>query len=370
MKACIYVHTVNTVNIAVSLTFWELLLKGCIQQCNQLFANVNDVFFLTVGCGIIPFLLRVFRVSCATMCPEEKSNYFNTRLPLWGVHCLMLLASVIVSSSFTVGEAITHGLEPSVLLLVRYVVAVLCLAPILIYYHGFTLPEARQLGGYSLISASTVGFFWCMFESLRYTDALNTSVIFTLVPGISGIYSAFFLKERLGRAGLLALLFGMVGAVWVIFRGDIDRFLSLDVNYGDLLFLAGCFMMAAYTPLVKKLHRQESMVVMTFWVLTTGALWLLLLSVASLEAVDWHGVEFKVWAGIIYLAVFSTIITFYLTHLATLYLGPTRVMAYSYFYPVFVLVINWGFGKGLPPLIIVPGIAVVTLATVILQRES
>jgi drug/metabolite transporter (DMT)-like permease len=209
-----------------------------------------------------------------------------------------------------------------------------------------------------------------MFESLRYTDALNTSVIFTLVPGISGIYSAIFLRERLGRAGLWALFFGMAGAVWVIFRGDINRFLSLSVNYGDLIFLAGCFMMAAYTPLVKKMHRQESMMVMTFWVLVTGTIWLLLLSAASLGEVDWQGVEFKVWTGIVYLAVFSTIITFYLTHIATLYLGPTRVMAYSYFYPVFVLVINWGFGKGLPPAAILPGVAVVSLAAVVLQKDS
>jgi drug/metabolite transporter (DMT)-like permease len=299
----------------------------------------------------------------------DKSNYFNTQLPLWSVHCLMLLSSVIVSSSFTVGEAITHGLEPSVLLLVRYVVAVLCLAPVLLYNHGLSIPTVKQLGGYSLISASTVGFFWCMFESLRYTNALSTSVIFTLVPGISGIYSAIFLKERLGRGRLWALFFGMVGALWVIFRGDLNRLLGLEVNHGDLLFLAGCFMMAAYTPLVKKLHHHESMMVMTFWVLVTGTGWLLLLSFAGLGAVDWQGVETRVWAGIVYLAVFSTIITFYLTHISILYLGPTRVMAYSYFYPAFVLIINWGLGKGLPPAIILPGVAVVTLATVVLQWE-
>ena len=74
-----------------------------------------------------------------------------------------------------------------------------------------------------------------------------------------------------------------------------------------------------------------------------------------------------VWLGIIYLAIFSTIITFYLTHIATIYLGPTRVMAYSYFYPALVLAINWGLGKGLPPAIILPGILVVSLATIVLQ---
>jgi hypothetical protein len=35
-----------------------------------------------------------------------------------------------------------------------------------------------------------------------------------------------------------------------------------------------------------------------------------------------------------------------------------------------VLAINWGLGKGLPPVIILPGVVVVTLATLVLQRES
>jgi len=291
-------------------------------------------------------------------------------LPLWAGHSLMLGASVIASSSFTVGAAITRGLDPAVLILVRYVLAVLFFAPILVLRHGFTLPPLRQLCGYSAISAATVGFFWCMFESLRYTSALNTSIIFTLVPGISGIYSAVFLKERLGRPRLIALFLGMVGAVWVIFRGDIHRLVALDINYGDMIFLAGCFMMAAYTPLVKRVHRRESMVVMTFWVLATGVGWLLLLAGPHLAAVNWQGVAMQVWAGILYLAVFSSIVTFYLTHISTLYLGPTRVMAYSYFYPAFVLLIDWGLGHGLPPAIILPGVVVVTLATVVLQRGA
>lgn len=291
-------------------------------------------------------------------------------LPLWGVHSLMLLASVIVATSFTVGAAITRGLDPAVLLLVRYLTAVVFFAPILLLNHGFTLPPLRQLCGYSAISAATVGFFWCMFESLRYTSALNTSVIFTLVPGISGIYSAFFLRERLGRNRLIALVLGMAGAIWVIFRGDIHRLLALDINYGDMIFLAGCFLMAAYTPLVKRIHQQESMVVMTFWVLLTGVGWLLLLAAPQLAAVDWQGVEMRVWAGILYLAIFCTIVTFYLTHLSTLYLGPTRVMAYSYFYPAFVLLIDWGLGHGLPPVIILPGVVVVTLATIVLQQGA
>jgi drug/metabolite transporter (DMT)-like permease len=299
-----------------------------------------------------------------------KKDRFQKKLPIWGVHALMLFASVIVSSSFTVGAAITHKMEPSVLLLLRYIIAAAVFAPVVFMRNPFVFPSLRGIFGYGLISFSTVSFFWCMFESLRFTTAINTSIIFALVPGISGVYSAIFLRERLGRYRILALFCGMAGAVWVIFRGDLHRLLNMEINYGDILFLAGCFLMAAYTPLVKKLHRDESMLVMTFWVLTTGVFWLFLLSLAGFREVQWGAVEFQVWAWIIYLAVFSTTITFYLTHMATLYLGPTRVMAYSYLYPVFVLLIDWSLGHGLPSATIVPGIVIVSLATIVLQRGA
>ncbi|MDH3393546.1 MAG: DMT family transporter, partial [Desulfobulbaceae bacterium] len=75
-----------------------------------------------------------------------------------------------------------------------------------------------------------------------------------------------------------------------------------------------------------------------------------------------------VWAGIAYLAVFSTLITFFLTHFATPRIGSTRVMAYSYFYPALVLVLDWLLGQDLPPLMTLPGVIIVLLATVVLQR--
>lgn len=308
------------------------------------------------------WLAMIFEIGAKT---ETDKN-----LPLWVVHCLMLLATIVVSSSFTVGKAITHGLDPAVLLLIRFVLAVFLFFPILVLRREISIPSARQLRGYATISFCTVGFFWCMFEALRYTTALNTSVIYTLVPGISGIYSAVFLRERLGRSRFIALILGMVGALWVIFRGNIDRLLGMEINHGDIVFLTGCFLMAAYTPLIKKLHRQEPMTVMTFWVLATGVVWLLILSFSHLSAVNWLSIEPRVWGGIIYLAVFSTIITFFLTQIATLYLGPTRVMAYSYFYPVFVLVIDWAVGNGLPTATAFPGVVVVSLATVVLQRGA
>lgn len=291
-------------------------------------------------------------------------------MPVWSYHLLMLVAATLVSTSFTVGKAIATGLDPAILTLIRFTLASLLFMPYIHWQYGIKMPEFSALVRYSIISGALVAFFWLMFLALRSTTALNTSVIFTLVPGISGIYSAIILRERLGKYRLIALALAIIGALWVIFEGDIQKLIQLQLGKGDLIFFCGCLFMAAYTPLVKLLHRKEPMAVMTFWVLVTGSFWLLILGGNRLTAIEWARIELIVWNGIIYLAIFCTIITFFLTQISTLSLGPTRVMAYSYLYPPLVLLIEWVLGHDLPPIKTIIGVLIIVPAMLVVQSGT
>lgn len=278
----------------------------------------------------------------------------------------MLVAATLVSTSFIVGAAIAADLDPLVLTLLRFLLASLILGPLIAWRHGLRA-SLWFIGRCSIISGCLVVFFWAMFLALRYTTALNTSVIFTLVPSLSGVYAMILVGERLPRAQLVALACGLIGALWVIFRGEVSLMMAMAWNKGDLIFLGGCLFMGLYTPLVKLLHRGESMLVMTFWVLITGSGWLLLLGGGKLLTLDWAAIGLRTWAGIGYLALFTTVITFFLTQYCVPHIGPTRSMAYSYLYPSLVLVIELLLGHGLPPAGVLPGVAIVLLAMVVLQ---
>jgi len=279
----------------------------------------------------------------------------------------MLLCAILVSASFPVGEAISRDLDPAVLTFVRFALASILFAPLIWYRYGLHT-SCAALARYSLISVTLVIFFWCMFSSLRYTTALNTSAIFTLVPSLAGIYAMLLNRERLGRPRLIALVLGVVGALWIIFRGDVELLLGLAWNRGDLIFFIGCLFMGLYTPLVRLLHRGEPMLQMAFWIMVTGTCWLLLLAGPKLMSVPWADVPHRVWAGIAYLAIFSTIITFFLTQYAILFLGPTRVMAYSYLYPGLVLIIDLLCGGVWPGTVLLPGIVIVLSAMIVVQQ--
>lgn len=283
------------------------------------------------------------------------------------VHLLLFLCAVLVSGSFPVGAAISRELDPAVLTLIRFALASLLFAPLIWARHGLRVSFAA-LARYSLISIALVIFFWSMFFSLRYTTALNTSAIFTLVPGVAGIYAIFLNGERLGRIRFVALSLGIVGALWIIFRGDIALFAAFSWNKGDVVFLVGCLFIGLYPPLIRFFHRGEPMLQMSFWIMVTGTFWLLLLAGPKLMTVSWPEISLKVWAGLSYLAIFATIITFFLTQYAILFLGPTRVMAYSYLYPGLVLVLDLLFGGVWPGWEIIPGIVIVIAAMVVVQQ--
>ena len=285
-----------------------------------------------------------------------------------GVHAGVFVAMFLISFSYPVGEAIANELDTGVLLFLRFALAAAIFAPLVAWRHGIARPGWRTLGGYAAISVSLVTFFWCLFYGLRTTSALNTGAISTLIPGLTALAGAILVGERLGWHRLAALGIGLVGALWVVFRGDWDRFIDLDLNQGDLIVFAGCVAMGFYSPLVKRFHRGEPVMVMTLWVVVINGVLFLLLANSALWTMTWGDVPLFAYGGVASIAIASTVISFFLMQWGAIRLGPTRVQSYSYLLPAFVLAIDWAIGKGLPPLLTIPGIVIVIAASLVIQR--
>ena len=275
----------------------------------------------------------------------------------------MILSTVLVATSFPVGAAIAGGMDPVVLTFLRFCLAALLFAPIVALRYGIGLPSWRDALRYGVLSACLVGFFWAMFEALRHTSALNGAAIFTLTPMITAWFASLILRERISKVACWALMAGMVGALWVVFRGDVEALLALDVGRGDLIFLAGTVSMGLYGPLVKRLHKGEPMAQMTFWTLVFGALWLVILATPRFGDVHWSGVGAEVYAGIAYLAVFTTIVTFFIVQWSTVRIGPAKAMSYTYLNPSLVFVIGLGMGTEAWTQNFIPGFLLSLVAT-------
>ena len=109
---------------------------------------------------------------------------------------------------------------------------------------------------------------------------------------------------------------------------------------------------------------------MTFWTLLSGAVWLFILALPRMASVDWNGVPGAVYGGIVYLAVFTTLVTFFIIQWSSVVIGPTKTVSYTYLNPVFVLLIGLALGESLPPVAIYPGVVLIVAAIIVLQRSA
>ena len=283
-------------------------------------------------------------------------------------HVLALVAMIFISTIFSVGDEIADTMPASVLMALRFGLAALMLAPYAIWRYGLGGLAVKGLWRYAILSVLSTIFFWSMFEGLKSTDSLNTSAISTTIPGFTALYAAILMRERLGRYRLAALLLGMAGTVWVVFRGDPERLLALELSKGDALFFAGCISMGLYAALIPKLHRGEPVPVMSFWITVMVAAMFLALANVDMAEVAWGEISNGVWGAVFWLAIGPTILTFFLIQTTSLTIGSTRVQSYSYLIPAFVLVLDWAMGRGLPSAMTIPGIVIVVLATIVIQR--
>mgnify|MGYP000138540710 CR=1 FL=1 len=286
------------------------------------------------------------------------------------VHALMLLMVALVAGSFPVGAIITSALPPDVLMFIRFLTAATLFAPYVFLKHGFFIPSSKSLTGYALLSLPLVTFFWCMFESLRYTTPLNTGALYTTVPAITALFAFFINKESTGKARSFGLLIGTLGAVWIVFRGDINALLALKLNYGDLVFLVGCLFMALYSPMIKRVYKGEPMELMTFWVILLGSGWLLILSASKLSDIEWSLIDITVYGGVLYLSLFTTLFSFFLIQYGTVKIGPTKVASYSFLIPIFVMPLSILLGVGSFDAATLPGIGLVLVAMLFIQRNT
>ncbi|MEM9602684.1 MAG: DMT family transporter [Pseudomonadota bacterium] len=253
-------------------------------------------------------------------------------------HAAMLAFSALVALSFTFGSLVANEIAPSVLTALRFVIAAATLAGVGLtcgVRSRFRLSEAwcwLVIGG--LMSV----YFITMFVALGLTSSLATSAVFTLTPLMAAAIGWLLNRQRADSLTLVALAIGAFGALWVIFRADIDKVLAFEVGTGEAIFLVGAAAHAAVPGATRRLAPGVSSYTAALGTVL-GAL--VVTSVYALpEALqtEFSSLSPLVWWVALYLGVFTTAGTFYLIQVAIPRLSPGKVMAYTYLVPSWVLV--------------------------------
>ncbi|MCV2892247.1 DMT family transporter [Lentibacter sp. XHP0401] len=285
-------------------------------------------------------------------------------------HLAMMCFAALVAGSFALGALIADQVSPLVVTAIRFALTAVLFGVMAWPSLAAHSQEFRAPWRYVVLGGCTALYFILMFEALKTAPAVSLSVEFTLTPLISGVFGYFLLGQLASKRVLFALLVGAVGAIWVIFRGDIAQLLAFRMGRGELIFFIGMAFYALYAPLVRKLKRGEPANAFTF-AITLGALVVTLpFAAKGLVQTDYAALSLQVWGVILYLTFFASAATFSLIQFAALRLPSVKVMAHTYLIPSWVIVWQLAMGRGAPTAVDLVGVVLTVLALVLLLKSQ
>jgi len=109
------------------------------------------------------------------------------------------------------------------------------------------------------------GFNFFFFLGLRYSPAINGSLIVSLTPGLTLLYSNKILSTPLRTQELLGVSISFLGVVYLILKGNILDFSYFEFSWGDILLLIAANFFALQNVLSKKYGGQLSNMNFTFF---------------------------------------------------------------------------------------------------------
>ena len=281
-------------------------------------------------------------------------------------HMAMLLFSLLVSGSFVLGSIIANLISPDLVTFLRFLIAFIAIAILILYQSKFCFLKYLSIGRSLILGALISIYFITMFEGLKTASSTSMAVVFTLTPLLAGFFDLIFSNRVMSKKVWITVVVAAIGALWIIFDGNIQNFINFKVGYGEKLFFIGCICHALYAALIPKFNNGEPAIIQTFGTLISGIIILGLFSNKEVIYFSWIDFPVIVLFTILYLAIFATAASFFLIQYSAVRLSSIKVMAYTYAVPIWVVLLQIIFLQQLPNTITFVGAFVILVSLLIL----
>ena len=281
-------------------------------------------------------------------------------------HMAMLTFSLLVSGSFVLGSIIANLISPDLVTFIRFFIAFIVIAVLILYQSKVHFLKYLSIWRSLILGALISIYFITMFEGLKTASSTSMAVVFTLTPLLAGFFDLIFSNRVMSKKVWITVVVAAVGALWIIFDGNIQNFINFKVGYGEKLFFIGCICHALYAALIPKFNNGEPAIIQTFGTLISGIIILGLFSNKEIIYHSWIDFPVIVLLTILYLAIFATAASFFLIQYSAVRLSSIKVMAYTYAVPIWVVLLQIIFLQQLPNTITFVGAFVILVSLLIL----
>lgn len=199
----------------------------------------------------------------------------------------------------------------------------------------------------------------------------DASIITTSMPLWAMLLAAWILKEPITGKKVLGIAAGACGALLLILgghgSGETGGAVGSNPVLGDLLVLLAQLSYALYMVLYKNFLEKYSLITIMKWMFTYSFICIIPFSADDISAVNWAALDFGLVAGLFFVVVCGTFLSYMLVVVGLKQLRPTVAGMYNYVQPVVacIVAIMWGMDsfnivKGIAVVLIFGGVYLVT----------
>ena len=226
------------------------------------------------------------------------------------LYAKLVLMALLWSGVFPAIAIVLRSMGVYTSVFLRFACAALVLFALLLWREK----RLRHLSPREVVLVVGLGFLGITIYNTMFTaglarvEASRASLIVPTNPAFTALFAVLFLRERLSAARAAGIALCVLGALWVLARGDPGALLRFEIGAGELLLIACIFIWSAYTLLGSVALSSLSPLALTAYVMLAGSFPLAFAAMG--EAGGLARVTWQSWSALAYLVVFGTVLPF------------------------------------------------------------
>ena len=251
----------------------------------------------------------------------------------WGMELLLFCVVAIWGINYTIGKYGVIEITSIEFTAIRFLIAAPLLLLITLGIERSLLIRREDFIRLIIVSLVGITIYQTLFmETIKYISATNASLIISISPIFTTIFSLLLKQEKFSTQKLIGSLVAFGGTVLVLLVQDPSSH-QKSLLIGSIIGLITSISWGLYPILAAPLIQKYSALRVTAWSATIGAIPLVFLSGSNVIALSFT-LNMTTWLSLLYSIFFVTIFGLVTWYIGVAKIGSTNTMVYMYLNPL------------------------------------
>lgn len=256
------------------------------------------------------------------------------------IYTLMVCSAVFWAGAFIAGKYTVPYISTFTLTFLRFFYATIILLFVMKRSSVDFKLEKEKLPVFLFTGiVGMFGYHVLFFTALKYTTAINSSIIAATNPMVTTLLAVVFLRSRLGAKQVFGIVLSFVGVILTITGADLSVLHSFSFNAGDIWMLAAVAAWAAYSVFSKSRGKGIQPIVLTFYSFLVCTILLIPFVIYERPWEYLFTIPASAHLAVLYMSVFPSVIGYLVQQMAIKEIGPSKASVFVNLVPVFSIIL-------------------------------